>query len=143
MRTTVRLPDDLYRALRMRAAESGRTMAAVLVAALRRGLDGDRKPGSPHGAAMTSPHVREAAAPYEGDAGEYALDDDGSLRIPSRLIQQAGLGAESPLRVRVGERCLLIEPAYPLTEELAGSLRGMWKADPVDLQRSLREESER
>ena len=39
MRTTIRIDDDLYRALKERAARSGRTIAAVLEDAVRAGLE--------------------------------------------------------------------------------------------------------
>jgi hypothetical protein len=39
MRTTVRIDDDLYREVKARAARSGRTVAAVLEDAVRRGLN--------------------------------------------------------------------------------------------------------
>lgn len=42
MRTTVRIDDDLYREVKARAARSGRTVAAVLEDAVRRGLEPDR-----------------------------------------------------------------------------------------------------
>jgi predicted transcriptional regulator len=44
MRTTIRISDDLYRDVKALAARSGRTIAAVLEDAVRRGLDtGDRR----------------------------------------------------------------------------------------------------
>lgn len=39
MRTTIRIDDALYREIKQRAARSGRTVAAVLEDAVRRGLD--------------------------------------------------------------------------------------------------------
>ena len=39
MRTTIRIDDALYREVKQRAASSGRTVAAVLEDAVRRGLD--------------------------------------------------------------------------------------------------------
>ncbi len=39
MRTTIRIDDNLYRDVKARAARSGRTVAAVLEDAVRRGLD--------------------------------------------------------------------------------------------------------
>ncbi len=39
MRTTIRIDDDLYREVKARAARSGRTVAAVLEDAVRRGLN--------------------------------------------------------------------------------------------------------
>jgi plasmid stability protein len=39
MRTTIRIDDALYRDVKARAARSGRTVAAVLEDAVRRGLD--------------------------------------------------------------------------------------------------------
>lgn len=41
MRTTIRMDDDLYREVKARAARSGRTVAAVLEDAVRRGLHPD------------------------------------------------------------------------------------------------------
>jgi plasmid stability protein len=38
MRTTIRIDDELYREVKQRAARSGRTIAAVLEDAVRRGL---------------------------------------------------------------------------------------------------------
>ena len=38
MRTTIRIDDELYREVKARAARSGRTVAAVLEDAVRRGL---------------------------------------------------------------------------------------------------------
>jgi Ribbon-helix-helix protein, copG family len=39
VRTTIRIDDALYRAVKAKAAHSGRTVAAVLEDAVRRGLD--------------------------------------------------------------------------------------------------------
>ena len=39
MRTTIRIDDDLYRQVKAKAAHSGRTVAAVLEDAVRRGLN--------------------------------------------------------------------------------------------------------
>ena len=39
MRTTIRIDDELYREVKARAARSGRTVAAVLEDAVRRGLE--------------------------------------------------------------------------------------------------------
>lgn len=39
MRTTIRIDDDLYREVKAIAARGGRTVAAVLEDAVRRGLD--------------------------------------------------------------------------------------------------------
>jgi hypothetical protein len=44
MRTTMNLPDDLYRAARIRAAEEGRTVTSLLEEALRTLLDHDAPP---------------------------------------------------------------------------------------------------
>jgi plasmid stability protein len=38
MRTTIRIDDELYREVKARAARSGRTVAAVIEDAVRRGL---------------------------------------------------------------------------------------------------------
>jgi plasmid stability protein len=44
MRTTIRIDDDLYREVKTRAAQSGRTVAAVLEDAVRRGLTPSKQP---------------------------------------------------------------------------------------------------
>lgn len=44
MRTTIRMDDDLYREVKALAARSGRTVAAVLEDAVRRGLRPDVSP---------------------------------------------------------------------------------------------------
>lgn len=43
MRTTIRIDDDLYREVKTRAAQSGRTVAAVLEDAVRRGLSSSKQ----------------------------------------------------------------------------------------------------
>lgn len=48
MRTTIRIDDDLYREVKARAARSGRTVAAVLEDAVRRGLDHREHRAKPH-----------------------------------------------------------------------------------------------
>ncbi|HEX7322066.1 MAG TPA: ribbon-helix-helix domain-containing protein [Mycobacterium sp.] len=50
MRTTIRIDDDLYREVKAQAARSGRTVAAVLEDAVRRGL-------SPAKQRKTQPYV--------------------------------------------------------------------------------------
>ena len=63
MRTTVRIDDDLYREVKARAARSGRTVAAVLEDAVRRGLQGGPEPARqpyavrPFGAGGVRPNV--------------------------------------------------------------------------------------
>lgn len=44
MRTTIRIDDELYREVKARAARSGRTVAAVLEDAVRRGLNPPEQP---------------------------------------------------------------------------------------------------
>lgn len=46
MRSTVDLPDELFRRAKRRAADDGVPFRAVLEAALRRYLDGSNAPGS-------------------------------------------------------------------------------------------------
>lgn len=48
MRTTMNLPDDLYRAARIRAAEEGRTVTSLLEQALRALLDEHETPAKPY-----------------------------------------------------------------------------------------------
>jgi hypothetical protein len=45
MRTTIRIDDELYRAVKTQAARSGRTVAAVLEDAVRRGLNPSERLG--------------------------------------------------------------------------------------------------
>ncbi|KZS73099.1 antitoxin [Mycobacterium kansasii] len=46
MRTTIRIDDELYREVKARAARSGRTVAAVLEDAVRRGLSPPEQPAA-------------------------------------------------------------------------------------------------
>ncbi len=48
MRTTLNLDDDLIRAAKKRAAETGQTLSATLEAALREILEKDKKPKPPY-----------------------------------------------------------------------------------------------
>lgn len=49
VRTTIRIDDDLYREVKAMAARSGRTVAAVLEDAVRRGLSSsERPPATPY-----------------------------------------------------------------------------------------------
>jgi len=49
MRTTIRIDDELYREVKARAARSGKTVAAVLEDAVRRGLNPPtQRAGSPY-----------------------------------------------------------------------------------------------
>lgn len=45
MRTTIRIDDELYREVKTQAARSGRTVAAVLEDAVRRGLNSAKQRG--------------------------------------------------------------------------------------------------
>lgn len=47
MRTTIRIDDQLYRELKANAARSGRTVAAVLEDAVRRGLRTEKPESAP------------------------------------------------------------------------------------------------
>lgn len=72
MRTTVRLPDDLLRAAKIHAAESGRTLTALIEEALRAAL------ASPEGAAAGG----AVSLPTYGSGGVRPgidLDDSASL----------------------------------------------------------------
>jgi plasmid stability protein len=46
VRTTIRIDDDLYRQVKAKAARSGRTVAAVLEDAVRRGLNPSEQPAA-------------------------------------------------------------------------------------------------
>ncbi|BBZ40358.1 ribbon-helix-helix protein, CopG family [Mycobacterium conspicuum] len=48
MRTTIRIDDELYRQVKAMAARSGRTVAAVLEDAIRRGLSPSERRASGH-----------------------------------------------------------------------------------------------
>jgi hypothetical protein len=78
VRTTIRIDDDLYREVKAMAARSGRTVAAVLEDAVRRGLHVD-------GASATTPYaltplgragVRPGVDLSSGAAIAEILDDD-------------------------------------------------------------------
>jgi plasmid stability protein len=70
MRTTINLPDELYRAVRVRAAEEDRTVTSFLEEAIRRML-ADRASGADY---RVRP-LRGAAPPAGVD-----IDDNAALR---------------------------------------------------------------
>jgi predicted transcriptional regulator len=54
MRTTIRIDDELYREVKAKAARSGRTVAAVLEDAVRRGLaPSERRAGAQYSVQAT------------------------------------------------------------------------------------------
>jgi hypothetical protein len=72
MRTTVSIDDELLRAAKLRAAETGRTLAAVIEDALRLALQ-ERAPAAPR---------RPIRVPTSGSGGllpGIGLDDTSSL----------------------------------------------------------------
>lgn len=83
MRTTVRIDDDLYREVKTKAAQSGRTVAAVLEDAVRRGL----APAAPQPASRYQVHPTGAGGLLPGvdlasNSGvAEVLDRGGSLDV--------------------------------------------------------------
>jgi plasmid stability protein len=83
VRTTIRIDDDLYRAVKERAARSGRTIAAVLEDAVRAGL---------------SP-----APAWEGAPSRYTVPVTGSgglvagVDLSSNAVVQEALDRDAPL----------------------------------------------
>jgi hypothetical protein len=73
MRTTIRLPPDLLTAAKRHAAQTGRTLTALIEDALRLAL----------GTEMPSPaRVREALPTYGGDGVQPGVDlDDGAALL--------------------------------------------------------------
>jgi predicted DNA-binding protein len=83
MRTTIRIDDALYRAVKAKAARSGRTVAAVLEDAVRRGLD----------RAEDKPRARYQLQPL-GQGGARA-DIDLSSNAAINEISYGGRGADA------------------------------------------------
>jgi plasmid stability protein len=64
MRTTIRIDDELYREVKARAARSGRTVAAVLEDAVRRGLaPSERRAGGRYRVRATGKGVCSRSGP--------------------------------------------------------------------------------
>jgi len=74
MRTTIRLPDDFYRAVRSRALAEGQTFTSFLEDALRRRLA--EVPAEPHGYVL---------APFEGDGLRPGVDLADSADLLDRM----------------------------------------------------------
>ncbi len=72
MRTTIDLPDDVLAEVRRRAADSGRTLKAVIADALRMAFS--RKPGSGR-----PPHARLTTFGKGGLRPGVDLDDNAAL----------------------------------------------------------------
>ena len=81
MRTTIRIDDDLYREVKARAARSGRTVAAVLEDAVRRGLTPtDRTPGGSYTIRPTGRGGLRSGVDLTSNAAlAEALDEDAPL----------------------------------------------------------------
>ena len=81
MRTTIRMDDDLYKEVKALAARSGRTVAAVLEDAVRRGLRPDVTP--PVGRYAVRPVGRGGLRPgvdlSSNAAVAEAMDEPGSI----------------------------------------------------------------
>lgn len=72
MRTTIRLPDELYRQVRVRAAAEGGTVTAFIEEALRHALS--RREPSP------AP-VPYRVAPFSGDGVQRGVDLDDNAAL--------------------------------------------------------------
>lgn len=73
MRTTVRLPDELYRQVRIRAASDGQTVTAFIAAALQTALAGAERTPAP------APY---RVRPFRGDGLRPGVDlDDGAALL--------------------------------------------------------------
>lgn len=81
MRTTIRIDDDLYREVKTRAARSGRTVAAVLEDAVRRGLNPDtQQPARPYAVRpFGSGGLRPGVDLSSNAAVAEAMDEGGSV----------------------------------------------------------------
>lgn len=76
MRTTIRLPDELYRRVRLRAHEEGRTVTSLIEESLRRQLD------APAAAAEQVPY---RVVPYGGGGLQPGIDLDSNAALLDRL----------------------------------------------------------
>lgn len=81
MRTTIRISDDLYRDVKALAARSGRTVAAVLEDAVRRGLSTAEQRTTDRYAVIAAGRggLRPGVALSSNAAIAEALDDGSSL----------------------------------------------------------------
>lgn len=75
MRTTVNLPDELYRAVRVRAAQEGRTVTSLLEEALRKALDDGDADGGEYRVRPLSGADLDARLPVDDNAALRDLMD--------------------------------------------------------------------
>ena len=87
MRTTMNLPADLYRAVRIRAAEEGRTVTSMMEQALRTLLEAERVEAEPY-------RVRPLTM---GQPGEPPVDvnDNAAVRALLDAADPEGIHANS------------------------------------------------
>ena len=79
MRTTIRIDDELYREVKARAARSGRTVAAVLEDAVRRGLaPSERRAGGRYRVHATGTGGLQPGVDLSSDAAVAELIDEGT-----------------------------------------------------------------
>ena len=72
MRTTIRLPDDLYTRVRVTAAQEGETVTSFLEEALRAALARHEQP---------PPRLRYQVAPFHGDGVQPGVDLDDNAAL--------------------------------------------------------------
>jgi plasmid stability protein len=78
VRTTIRIDDDLYRAVKERAARSGRTIAAVLEDAVRAGLEPPRATvGGPYSVPASGSGGLVAGVDLSSNAAVHEALDEG------------------------------------------------------------------
>jgi len=79
MRTTIRIDDELYREVKARAARSGRTVAAVLEDAVRRGLaPSERQPGGRYRVRATGKEGLQPGVDISSNAAVAEVMDEGA-----------------------------------------------------------------
>src|SRR5665647_3057256 len=98
MRTTLMLPDDLYRQVKRAAAEGDRTVTSFVEAALRAAL-------TRHADAAHAPHEPYRVAPTGSGGGAQSLLDErgdravsfggGALHLPVEVVGEHESGAHA------------------------------------------------
>lgn len=79
MRTTIRIDDELYREVKAKAARSGRTVAAVLEDAVRRGLaPSERRPGGQYSVQATGAGGLQPGVDLSSNATVAEAMDEGT-----------------------------------------------------------------
>jgi AbrB family looped-hinge helix DNA binding protein len=134
MKTTIEIPDDLFRRTKATAAMAGMTLKKLVIAAIEQHLE--RQTGGAARATGWRTVVEATSAATEGEVDAIAadsVDPEERLVLPSAVRERAGFGPGTELEIRCRDGRVEIEPApREVRIERRGKLMVAVPKDPSD-----------